>query len=191
MGPTISFRPPSPLLESARQTPRQAASFCGSTFVRGDSWDASRVTPLATSRCHVAHDDVALLPRPLRCPAGHDMEAKVDRELRRVISGSRLHIACARCDLRLSAKDAWYTCKACDHHLCLECSEQLQTRTCTVGDSCGTSRPIETCRVTCGDLVLCGPDEWGIHHVVLVCGTMVPDPEAAGILGLPAHLEVF
>lgn len=158
---------------------------------RGDDRGALKTMSCAESKSCSANNAPLTPSQPLRCPAGHDMEAKVDRELRRVISGSRLKIACSRCEMRLSAKDAWYTCKACNYHLCLECSEQLQQRTPAAADMCGEPCLADACRVACGDLVLCGPDEWGIHHVVLVCGTMVRDPEAGRILGLPAHLEAF
>lgn len=45
--------------------------------------------------------------------------------------------------------------------------------------------------VMAGDVLLCGPDSWGIHHVVLVLGPATPEPGLVPFLGLPPDYEVF
>jgi hypothetical protein len=140
---------------------------------------------------------VLLPPQPLQCPAGHDLEAKVVHELPRKIAiwRSLSQVTCDRCDAPITSDDARYTCKICSYDLCLECSQQVHQseghgRALTRGASCPTLTAM-ACHVTCGDLALCGPDDWGIHHVVVLRGAMLPDPDAARLMHMPPHFDVF
>jgi len=93
----------------------------------------------------------------IKCPEGHVMEARVSRELWVTCHCS----VCGACGEPISCKDASYSCKICKHSLCIGCATA-------------------TSSLMAGDILLFGPDRWGIHHIVLCCGPLMPaEPEVA------------
>jgi hypothetical protein len=54
------------------------------------------------------------------------------------------------------------------------------------------SRPLQAAPdIGAGDIILYGPDQWGIHHSVLCRDKMQRDPRAAELLGVRGDREVF
>lgn len=110
------------------------------------------------------------------------MKARVSREL-----WTRWYEAtCGECHKNISVKDASYHCKECGHSLCVDCSAKRQVagqRFHLAGVQPELQCPLVTGEGPCneiveGDIFFCGPDKWGIHHVVLCSGKMTPtDPE--------------
>eukprot|EP00811_Abedinium_folium_P007692 NODE_1709_length_2397_cov_6.263436.p1 GENE.NODE_1709_length_2397_cov_6.263436~~NODE_1709_length_2397_cov_6.263436.p1 ORF type:complete len:682 (-),score=143.78 NODE_1709_length_2397_cov_6.263436:351-2138(-) len=127
------------------------------------------------------------LTRP-KCPSGHEMCAKVVQEMFLFWPTKYLSVnVCSRCDERITAKDARYRCALCDLNFCLSCVSDsqcmLETKPCETAEDLlraalevhfARKAPVE---VLPGDVFLCGPDAWGIHHVVLSRGRMVPAEE--------------
>uniref|UniRef100_A0A7S1SEB1 Uncharacterized protein n=1 Tax=Alexandrium catenella TaxID=2925 RepID=A0A7S1SEB1_ALECA len=109
----------------------------------------------------------------IRCPGGHAMKARVSREL-----WTRSYEAeCCGCHQHISAKDASYNCKECVYDLCMDCSTELQAS--MPGPTLDADQDDLFCLGPCneiaeGDIFFCGPDKWGIHHVVLASSTMTP-----------------
>lgn len=127
------------------------------------------------------------------------MNAKITRELL-VRLRSAPPGCCDSCGRTILEKDACYECKECDQRCCASCAGQWLN-----GKHWGTSaankafsgnrgvhrfsRPVLS--IAAGDIFLCGPDRWGIHHVVLACGPLTPEPDMAEVLKLGAGAEVF
>lgn len=107
------------------------------------------------------------------------MRGRVARELwlRRYVTG------CSSCGVTISAQCASYYCKECRYSLCMDCAapdEMLPTRSSTrlvdrnakrTSGAGGIWRPDD---IMAGDILMYGPDWWGIHHVVLSRGPMRP-----------------
>lgn len=160
----------------------------------------SSSAPLPSRRSLALSDALEIAPAgELKCPRGHVMFAKVVREISYKISEMRWDVECDLCGAIINYADGRYRCKECDYDLCLPCAHRLQDPTPTskltrhLGSSFGLPAPGLNAgsHVTCGDLIFCGPDAWGVHHVVVVCGPLKRDPEAAGLLNLPPHFETF
>lgn len=117
----------------------------------------------------------------VRCPKGHVMEGRVTLELLplccRCCSPS-----CAECGSRISARSASFFCKECRRSLCMECATSAQAapaRQPPLDEVHGFDRigqlwsPSD---VLPGDIFMCGPDRWGIHHIILCRGPMQTIP---------------
>mmetsp|Transcript_49254 Transcript_49254/g.136890 ORF Transcript_49254/g.136890 Transcript_49254/m.136890 type:complete len:449 (-) Transcript_49254:77-1423(-) len=118
----------------------------------------------------------------VRCTRGHVMKARVSREL-----WARWYEAeCDECQKPISSKDASYHCKECSHSICMNCAAEQhearyslpldagsQTPEFSVPEHCGIERGLRN-QIIAGDILFCGPDRWGIHHVVLCRGPMIP-----------------
>jgi len=106
------------------------------------------------------------------CPDGHTMHARVQPEL--WIGGYRA--SCFTCGDRVSARDASYCCKVCNFCLCMDCATAQLAGSLESHGVCLTADCLSA-----GDIFLCGPDVWGIHHVILCRGLMkaLADPEVA------------
>lgn len=117
----------------------------------------------------------------LYCP--HDgtlMQAKVVREIWNKVTWWHYQTDCSYCGERITSKDARYVCSKCKYCVCMACSSKMLGRR-NRGPLPPTAglRPEQEARpdkVSAGDILLVGPDKWGIHHVVLSRGRMRPDP---------------
>jgi len=111
-----------------------------------------------------------------RCPEGHHMSAKVARELLDLVRPSRYLniIECDRCGEQITGKDARYRCRLCDIDYCMSCmSSVMHPIEPKISETQVTFDNRKTLlKILPGDIFLCGPDEWGIHHVVLASGEM-------------------
>lgn len=132
------------------------------------------------------------------CKKGHVMRAKVVRELWNRVMWWHFQDKCCKCDASISTKDAKYYCEECKYSLCVKCStkklipELNLLNTSYLPTESGARRPPS--HIVAGDIFLCGPDRWGIHHVVLCCGPMTRDAEAEQDLiesGMSPENEVF
>mmetsp|Transcript_115810 Transcript_115810/g.327600 ORF Transcript_115810/g.327600 Transcript_115810/m.327600 type:complete len:479 (-) Transcript_115810:17-1453(-) len=134
-----------------------------------------------------------------RCPAGHSMRAKVAREMWKRVMAWRYRGTCDRCETHIGTKDASYVCGKCMYVLCLACSEHrvASTAGCDIALAALHAFPGSTWRppnhVMPGDIFFCGPDKWGIHHVVLCRGPMQAehDCELLEALEVNEEEEVF
>eukprot|EP00929_Paragymnodinium_shiwhaense_P069494 TRINITY_DN35043_c0_g1_i1.p1 TRINITY_DN35043_c0_g1~~TRINITY_DN35043_c0_g1_i1.p1 ORF type:complete len:496 (+),score=56.09 TRINITY_DN35043_c0_g1_i1:146-1633(+) len=136
------------------------------------------------------------------CPRGHAMDARVVKEMWSRLGWGSAHPDCSRCHTEISRDDARYFCKLCKYSLCLNCANSARddSTTCPTpqtGTASGQSAMSPTVQVgttnwiMAGDLILCGPDKWGIHHVVLCQDDMKPVPELHKTIGLPEHEDLF
>lgn len=124
----------------------------------------------ANSHSAVAHH--AASTHIVVCPDGHEMRAKLPREMLQLMRCSE-HM-CTLCERGLTDHDAYYRCKACDLDYCLSCSrQQLGLSAAIPAGSAG-----EMLQLGPGDILLVGPDRYDIHHVVLVRGTLEAAPES-------------
>jgi hypothetical protein len=122
------------------------------------------------------------------------MQAKVIRELWNKVSWWHYEGKCDVCSKKIGAEDARYNCKECRYNVCMECTSWLLARnrdkrkifvppTADVGTrNAYQANPQGPSKVQPGDILLVGPDRWGIHHVVLSTGHMRPDPETGKML---------
>jgi hypothetical protein len=114
-----------------------------------------------------------------------------------IVAWKHYETYCNMCSVRILADDARYHCKDCKYSVCTECSSDLLGRKTNSQTSAifqnhffspptaaegrttpgGQSLGIGPGKVQPGDLFLCGPDRWGIHHVILSIGQMQPDPQ--------------
>jgi hypothetical protein len=128
----------------------------------------------------------------LHCSKAHLMEAKVVREVWNKISWWHYQTDCDVCGNRITSKDGRYYCKDCKYSVCLECSSKVlannpamtaqrlpptsalyaQVRNFTAGPE----------RALPGDILLCGPDQWGVHHCIMIIGMMKRDPVATKVI---------
>jgi len=120
------------------------------------------------------------------CPEGHDMRAKLAREMLQLIRCSEDQ-QCRECERWLTEHDAYYRCKACDYDLCLTCARQQLGLSAAVPRGAGGA----ALAIGPGDVLLCGPDKYDIHHVVLVRGYLESATECAGIIHVPPGTELL
>jgi len=104
----------------------------------------------------------------------------------------RYWASCDRCDAEISWKSASYCCKDCGYYLCESCATTLlRSQRRSAADAgqhifaaalFGGLQVRETYKMLrAGDIFFCGPDMWGIHHVVLCCSPMCPaEPDVIG-----------
>lgn len=141
----------------------------------------------------------------MMCPQGHPMNAKIDREVLSRLKIKRLSTFryCDRCDVPIKAAEARYECKECEVDICTDCARLLLNPpkvgqgvagadvflAAMGGFGFGDSRQL--LNVNAGDIFLCGPDRWGIHHVILALTPLTPEPHLkADLQGSPDD-EVF
>lgn len=138
----------------------------------------------------------------VRCPRGHVMEARVVREMLRGLEALRSFMRCSLCEQLITTEDARYSCGACNLCYCTTCSARMVAAPI---DPTNVARPLPALarsqeartakgsprNIMPGDILLCGPDPWGIHHLVLVRGPMALDREAAEILGHSSNVELW
>lgn len=124
----------------------------------------------------------------LYCPDGHLMQGKVTRELWNKVSWWHYETNCDTCAARITSEDARYHCKECKYSVCMECSSKMLARNSVQSAFAPPTSDMRSTQqsmakgpsgVLPGDIFLCGPDKWGIHHVVFCIGQMRPDPRAA------------
>lgn len=87
---------------------------------------------------------------------------------------------CDSCDNQIGVEDACYTCSSCKNSICMHCCSHLQDHAkYIVGFHLPpqVAQPPFKSNISAGDVFYCGPDRWGIHHVILACGPLVPDLE--------------
>lgn len=110
------------------------------------------------------------VPHTVKCPANHEMRAKVAREMLGCIR-CQTH-ACQQCEKDLHDHDAYYRCKACAIDYCLSCARTQ------LGLSIAAPRGQKPhLQLYAGDMLLCGPDFFDIHHVVLITGESTDVPK--------------
>jgi hypothetical protein len=129
----------------------------------------------------------------VRCPDGHVMNAKIIREVVgrtpfRMHCCSKRRNQCSSCSTLISDDDSKYTCKSCNVTYCKDCS-RAQLGLPTTRDSDGDEGPCV--QILAGDILLCGPDALGIHHVVLVTSELVKEPGLGAYLDLEPGVEVW
>lgn len=89
---------------------------------------------------------------------------------------------CDLCNNQITSQDARYFCKECKYSVCMECSARLLSKNGGAGHGFmppTAPRPSHHQEygpnmVQPGDIFLCGPDKWGIHHCVMSIGQMRP-----------------
>jgi len=133
-------------------------------------------------------------PTVLKCPKGHALHGRVAREL-----WLRSYRAdCGQCGCRISTKDASYSCQECKYSVCISCAQESRRELLITPKAGALSTKLskdwdlelndygeenieaDPGHVMAGDILLCGPDRWGIHHVVLTRGPMErADPDIA------------
>mmetsp|Transcript_25217 Transcript_25217/g.46272 ORF Transcript_25217/g.46272 Transcript_25217/m.46272 type:complete len:501 (-) Transcript_25217:64-1566(-) len=119
----------------------------------------------------------------LYCPHdGNLLQAKVVTEIWNKVTWWMNYSTCTCCSKPITHRDARYICPKCKYCVCMDCSaKQLGRRETRPLPPTAGLRPEQEARpdkVSAGDILLVGPDSWGIHHVVLSRGRMRPDPEA-------------
>jgi len=116
------------------------------------------------------------------------MSAKVAREMfdvfmpSKYLSGGKM--SCHKCSRTISDKDAYYWCAQCDLNHCMVCMALIlypeRKRPPGLSDGAldvakkGENARKPLLEVLPGDVFLCGPDDWGIHHTVLSRGRLEP-----------------
>lgn len=137
----------------------------------------------------------ARAPNGVLCPRGHVMEARVVREMFRGLAELRNGARCRRCHQVITTNDARYSCAICSFDLCMACAADPQRLSSqpmgALMTQRGGSSPIGPLGIGPGDVIVCGPDAWGIHHVVLVCSALRPDPRAGQLLEVPEGKDTF
>lgn len=124
-------------------------------------------------------------PYLVRCPEGHEMRAKVAREMLQLMRCTE-RPECGACESELTDSDAYYHCKACHFDYCMTCSRMQ------LGLSSATRSEGELLELEPGDILLCGPDRYDIHHVILVRGELEPAPEELSeLLRSPPGAQLF
>lgn len=130
----------------------------------------------------------------VRCPHGHVMQAIVVREMFRGLEAFRSEIRCARCKQSITTQDARYSCEECNISYCTACSANILCKPLLES----VARPLQgrqirrsPSNVMAGDIICCGPDRWGIHHLILVISAMEPDQEALPFLYADKDSEVW
>lgn len=124
--------------------------------------------------------------RYVRCRNGHGMRAKVAREMLQLMrcTGDQ---QCCLCEKSLTDHDAFYRCKACDEDYCLSCSRaQLGLSAAVPRGASGSALQLGP-----GDILLCGPDRYDIHHIVLVRGELEGAPELVDMIDVPPGAELL
>jgi len=133
----------------------------------------------------------------VRCPRAHVMEVRVVREMLRGFEALRSSVLCARCKVAITMEDARYSCDACSISYCTACSTNFLSKPLGLESVarplCAQVVPVRSSplNVKVGDILCCGPDAWGIHHLMLVISAMEPDPEAFEFLHLENSLEAW
>lgn len=110
------------------------------------------------------------------------------REMLRGLDALTSSVRCERCKQLITAQDARYSCEACGMSYCTDCSSIFLSRPL---DLDAVARPLSSAglpatrsplNVMQGDILYCGPDAWGIHHLILVISGMERDQEAVDFL---------
>lgn len=146
--------------------------------LRAPCLNRCRTSVLDAEPEHIQECSIALV----HCPEGHVMKAKVVREVFNMVIGWHYQTLCNCCSQAISTKDACYYCACCRFSLCVSCSctrhEDILLSQPRTGPRLFSSAMISSCDVSpkssvrsgyisAGDILFCGPDGWGIHHVIL------------------------
>lgn len=120
----------------------------------------------------------------LKCPQGHVMKGYVVREVCHVCDQcSQTH--CDKCHAALNNEVSTYVCKECSICYCSNCARVELG----LPRAKSAAMPVS---IKPGDLFLCGPNEYGIHHVIVSRGEWEePDPDLLEMLEVPPSSEVF
>lgn len=115
------------------------------------------------------------------------MHGHLPKEVFSLFQFCRRNNSCHGCEEELDDTSAVYRCKECDIQYCNACArEQLGLGLLDEG----TAR--SSCSVLPGDIFLCGPDKFGIHHVILARSEVgEAEPEVTALLDVPPGLEVW
>lgn len=114
------------------------------------------------------------------------MQGKVVREIWNKVTWWHYQTNCDLCKNQITSQDARYYCKECKYSVCMECSAKLLAGGAAAGR--GFQPPTALglphqdngqSTVQPGDIFLCGPDKWGIHHCVMSIGQMRPSHRTA------------
>eukprot|EP00929_Paragymnodinium_shiwhaense_P002560 TRINITY_DN102848_c0_g1_i1.p1 TRINITY_DN102848_c0_g1~~TRINITY_DN102848_c0_g1_i1.p1 ORF type:complete len:418 (+),score=61.28 TRINITY_DN102848_c0_g1_i1:53-1306(+) len=111
----------------------------------------------------------------LCCPLGHRLCARITKEIWHMSALEEVVTTCRKCSVSIPAKDAYYSCDSCGGDAAFDICSQCSTASLSPAISSGfpqiASRKANLTDVGCvglGDIVLCGPNAWGVHHVALV-----------------------
>lgn len=113
----------------------------------------------------------------VQCSEGHYMEAELLREMNlfHAVRGATCAAVgeCENCEEEIFINEARYHCKECSEMLCLNCSrQQLGIPMLNKPDNSHAILNLEP-----GDIVMAGPTEFGIHHVILVVSKLRLEPD--------------
>mmetsp|Transcript_15855 Transcript_15855/g.50745 ORF Transcript_15855/g.50745 Transcript_15855/m.50745 type:complete len:388 (-) Transcript_15855:195-1358(-) len=121
----------------------------------------------------------------IHCPEGHTMRAHIVTEM---FMTCHRNTCCDRCERDIEKDGASYQCVQCPDHytICVECAREV------LGFHPCEDRGVPIVDVMPGDIFLCGPNKFGIHHVVLARGELQPaEPEYYDILGTEPGMELY
>lgn len=111
------------------------------------------------------------------------MQAQVVTEMNVLCSSASY---CDVCNREISEKEACYHCRVCEMIQCTMCTRMAiglpHQPVFASGD------PLD---VNIGDIFLCGPDRYGIHHVILACGQILPAYRELPCLELQPGVEAY
>lgn len=134
-----------------------------------------------------------LQPLLVHCPLGHVMRGQVVQEIWHRVDFVQRAAHCGRCGEGITSQDACYNCEVCKYDCCTVCAADMISSARfpeQLAENRNGSRGL-VLPIMAGDILLCGPDRWGIHHVVLVCSPARHDPMAAEILGTDTDQDIF
>jgi len=133
------------------------------------------------------HHSLPSYSHELQCPEGHRMRGHLPKEVFSLFQFCREKRCCHGCEEELDDSSAVYRCKECDLYYCNACArEQLGLGSYDEGSA------TSSCSLLPGDIFLCGPDKFGIHHVILArSATEEADPEVTALLDVPPGMEVL
>jgi len=122
------------------------------------------------------------------------MEAQVVQEIWHGLELIHSSVQCSACSQKITKQEARYTCQPCAIEYCTTCTADMikLPRLREASPHSGVDQNgFVPGHIGIGDIFLVGPDRWGIHHVVLVCGSLEYDPAAANILCPNPDEDVF
>lgn len=137
-----------------------------------------------------------------KCPKGHQMSARLVKEIWQTMF-SLSKPECFRCKEMIHWDDARYFCRECQCSLCLDCQDEIESEKPVIvslvrgWNMTPALRPLDrtagqALAVRAGDILLMGPDMYGIHHVILCTGELQPaDNSDRRHFGLKSHMELW
>lgn len=175
------------------------------------SWEAEDGDEVSECENHIDQTPGSRTNGPLKLPevtkeglfcpdCGDPLELKVSREMMGYWNKNTWTCQCDACGREIGWNEARHRCKECNYDVCSKCGQRLQAENISVAGVAGQEllhsalgMPQEhgTPPIQVGDIVFCGPDDWGIHHIILVTGPLIDVPEYMGQHGVPRGVPVY